>query len=142
MFFKSAAKKMSQLGKPVDPNWVRNDKGKFFRFINLQPQEQNLEGQSGVFIIWHGGVRPAWVFVGTSRNLARDLQWCKDNEDIMYFERFGGLFVSWCYIRKEFQSGAARYLTQIAKPQVDNPLAPSSAVDAIPVMLPGAKPTV
>ena len=93
MFFKSAAKKMSQLGKPVDPNWARNDKGKFFRFINLAPEDQGLEGQSGVYVIWHGGVRPAWVFVGTSRNLARDLQWCRENEDIMYFERFGGLFV-------------------------------------------------
>ena len=72
---------MSQLGKPVDPNWVRNEKGKFFRFINLNPQEQNLEGQTAVFIIWHGGVRPAWVYVGTSRNLARDLQECKENED-------------------------------------------------------------
>ena len=139
MFFKSAAKKMSQLGKPVDPNWVRNDKGKFFRFVNLDPQQHNLEGQTGVFVIWHGGVRSSWVFVGTSRNLTRDLQWCRENEDIMYFERFGGLFVSWCYIRKEFQAGAARYLTQVARPEVENPLAPTAAVDAIPVLLPGAK---
>jgi len=140
MFFKSAAKKMSQLGKPVDPNWARNDKGKFFRFINLAPENQGLEGQSGVYVIWHGGVRPAWVFVGTSRNLARDLQWCRENEDIMYFERFGGLFISWCFIRKEFQAGAARYLTQVSKPQVENPLAPTASVEAIPVLLPGAKP--
>lgn len=140
MFFKSAAKKMSQLGKPVDPNWVRSEKGKFYRFINLDFQEKGLEGQSGVYVIWHGGVRPGWVFVGTSRNLARDLQWCKENEDIMYFERFGGLFVSWCFIRKEFQAGAARYLAQVAKPQVENPLAPTAAVEAIPVLLPGAKP--
>ena len=140
MFFKSAAKQMSKLGKPVDPNWERNDQGKFFRLLKLDPDSRGLQGKTGVYVIWHGGVRPGWVFIGTSRNLARDIQWCKDNDDITYFERFGGLFVSWCFIRKEFQAGAARYLTQVAKPQVENSLAPTAAVEAIPVLLPGAKP--
>jgi hypothetical protein len=139
MFFKKAAKQMSRLSKPVDPNWVRNDKGKFSRFAKMDIEERGLAGQTGVYAIWHGGVRPAWVFIGSSRDLAKDLQWCKENDDIMFFERFGGLFVSWCFIRKEFQSGVVRYLTQIAKPAVENPLAPSAAIDAIPVLLPGAK---
>ncbi len=139
MLFKSAAKRMSQLGKPVDPNWMRNPQEKFFRFLNLDPTAQNLTGKTGVFVIWHGGVRPGWVYIGSSRNLAKDLEWCRDNEDIMYFERFGGLFASWCFIKKEFQAGAVRYLTQVAKPQVANPLAPTANVDPIPVLLPGAK---
>ena len=139
MLFKPSAKKMSQLAKPIDPNWARSEKGKFFRFINLRPQDLGLEGQTGVFILWHGGVRPTWVFVGTSRNLARDLQWCAENEEIMHFERFGGLFATWAFIKKEFQAGAARYLTQVARPAVANPLAPTTAVDPIPIMLPGAK---
>ena len=139
MFFKPSAKKLSTLGKPIDPSWQRNDQGKFFRFINLKPEERGLAGKTGVFIIWHGGVRPSWVFIGTSRDLARDLQWCADNKDIMHFERFGGLFASWAFIRKEFQAGAVRYLTQVARPAVPNPLAPTAAVEPIPVMLPGAK---
>lgn len=139
MFFKNSAKKMSQLGKPVDPNWARNQNGKFYRFTSFVPTQHELEGKSGVYIIWHGGVRPGWVFVGTSRNLVKDLQWCAESNEILHFERFGGLFVSWCFIREEFQAGAARYLIQIAKPQVKNTLAPGANADAIPVTLPGAK---
>ena len=139
MWFKSKPKKLTNLGAPIDPNWARNENSKFFRFINLNPENHELAGKPGIFIIWHGGTKPTWVFVGTSRDLARDLDWCRDNEDIMYFERFGGLFASWAFVRKEYQDGAARYLTQIAKPLVDNPVAPGAGADPIPVLLPGTK---
>lgn len=139
MFLKSALKRMTRMGKAVDPGWNRNENGKLFRFISLDPEEQGISGRTGIFAIWHGGVRPTWVFIGQSRDLARDLHWCGENEEIMHYERFGGLFCSWAFVKPEFQPGAVRYLTQIAKPVVQNPLAPGTTVEAIAVTLPGGK---
>ncbi|MEK9673373.1 MAG: hypothetical protein VW268_12880 [Rhodospirillaceae bacterium] len=116
MFFKQAAKRMSKLGKPVDPKWERNDQGKFSQLMKHDPRARRFEGKIGVYVIWRSGVRPGWVWVATSRNLARDVQWCKENEDIVFFERFGGLFMSWAFIRPDFQAGTARYLAMVAKP--------------------------
>lgn len=140
-FFNKGPKKLSNLGSPIDPKWARNEHGKFFRFISFEPAEHDLAGREGIFIIWHAGTKPTWVFVGTSRDLVRDLEWCRSNKDIMYFERFGGLYVSWAFVRKEYQEGAVRYLTQVAKPLVENPVAPGAGADPIPILLPGTKPS-
>ncbi len=139
MFFKRSLERLTAPDKPIDPDWRKTESGKFARFIRLDPMTMKLKGRTGVFILWNGGVRPTWVFVGSSRDLARDFQWCAENKDITYYENFGGLFCSWAYIKREYQAGAVRYLTQVAKPAVSNPLAPGSSVAPIAVALPGAK---
>ena len=64
-----------------------------------------------------------------------------DNEDILEFRDRGALFVSWCYIRDDFQDGAVTYLTKALKPKVDNPQARSEdAVDMIAIFPPGMAP--
>jgi len=140
MFFKRTLNLMTKHNKPIDPSWQRNAAtDKFPRLLRMDPEEMGLKGKSGVFVIWHGGVRPSWVYVGQSRDLARDLTWCADNDDIRFFETFGGLFCSWTFIRKEYQAGAVKFLTDFTKPEVANPLAPGKAVDPIAILLPGAK---
>ena len=103
----------------------------------MDPDAEGLGGVSGVFVLWHGGVQPEWVYVGRSSSLARTLYDLGDRSDICDYDGRGGLFVTWAMIRDEYHSGVVRYLTDQLQPVIENPDAPGSKVAAIAVKLPG-----
>jgi len=64
-----------------------------------------------------------------------------ENEEILQYRERGNLYVSWCYIRDEFQDGAVTYLTKALKPKVENQLAASEDdVDMVAIYPPGMVP--
>ncbi len=123
-----------------DPKWALSKTGKFHRFVNIDPEELGLSGISGVYVIWHSGVSPKWVYIGKSNDLARAFHQLGGNDEILGYEVNGGLFVSWAMIRNEYQQGVACYLKQALKPIVDNPDISCKGVTHVPVISPGAKP--
>ncbi len=124
-------------GPPQDPDWVTSPSGGFYRLLNLDPEEAGLSGISAVFIIWHAGMRPKWVYVGRARDLAKALHGLAKNDEIMDREIHGGLFVTWSLIREEFQDGVVSYLVDILEFLVDNPAAHRNKDLPIPVVVPG-----
>jgi len=139
--FGKKKKKKQVLGPPQDPKWVHGEGGRFPKFLDLDPEAGGLTGKSAVFAIWHTGVQPGWVYIGRSSNLAETFFELGENEDVLEFRDRGNLFVSWCYIREEFQEGAVAYLTAAVKPKVDNPRARTEdSVDLIPIFPPGMVP--
>lgn len=136
---KKSARK--QAGPPQDPKWAQGEGGRFPKFLDLDPVAAGLEGKSGVYAIWHTGVQPGWVFIGRSNNLAREFFDLGDNDEVLEYRDRGNLFVSWCYIRDEFQDGAVAYLTKALKPKVDNSLAKDEGeVDLVAIYPPGMVP--
>lgn len=137
---KKIVKKPQRL--PQDPQWMRSKRGGFQRLLDLDPEDANLQDRSGVLVIWHTGVQPAWVYVGRSDNLAGSISKLANSGDILLYEERGDLVVSWSFIREKFQDGVAAYLTKILEPKVDNPLhLKGDAVDLIAVYPPGMVPT-
>ena len=124
----------------TDPNWTRNRNGSFHRLVYLDPEKEGLSGVSGVFVVWHGGLKPEWITVGKSANLGQDLDLLLDNEDIEYYENRGGIFVTWSLIRKEFQDGVLRYLIDNFDLLVPPSQTPAKKTEAIPVFAPGMEP--
>lgn len=124
---------------PQDPQWAKSPAGRFHRFVHLDPEEAGLSGVSGVFVIWHGGVHPEWVYLGKSRNLASTLHKLGNNQDIMGYEVNGWLFVSWALIRDKHQDGVVKYLVAAMKPKVENREAPGDKAIPIPVLAPGTE---
>jgi hypothetical protein len=124
---------------PADPSWVRSDKGRFYRLAHLEPGESGINGLGGVFVIWHRGVRPEWVYVGASEDIGATLAKVAEDEDIMSYEVHGGLSCTWAPIKKEFRPGVVRYLREILKPVV-SPRAgdgiDETRVEPIPVKTP------
>jgi len=128
-------------GKPQDPKWVHGEGGRFPKFLDLDPEAAGLDGKSAVFAIWHTGVQPGWVYIGRSKNLAGTFFELGDSEDVLDYRERGNLFVSWCYIRDEFQDGAVTYLTKLLKPKVENPAAVSEeSIDMVAIYPPGMVP--
>jgi len=137
----SKKKKRKPLGPPQDPKWIHGEGGRFPRFLDLDPEAAGLEGKSGVFVIWHTGVQPGWVYIGHSANLAKTFFALGDNKEILEYRDRGALYVSWSYIRDELQPGVATYLALALKPKVDNPQIKSEdQVDLVPVFPPGMVP--
>lgn len=123
----------------TDPQWAKSPAGNFHRFVHLDPEKCGLSGVSGVYVIWHGGVLPGWVYLGKSHNLARAFHLLADNQDIMSYEVNGGLFVTWALIAGECQDGVVKHLNEVMKPKVGNRKVPGDNVVPIPVLAPGTK---
>jgi len=127
-------------GPAMDPHWAEHEEGGFLRFTDLDPEEMGLSGASGVYVLWHGGFRPEWVYVGHDKNLASAMHRAAGNKDIMTYDDPTPLSVTWSLVREEYQAGVVKYLTTMLDPQVDNPQAAKGDVKPIPVLPPGMKP--
>ncbi len=123
--------------EPEDPKWARSPSGHFRRFINFDPEEEGLSGKGGVFVVWHGGLRPRWVYAGASADLARALHELADEDEVMAFEVNGGLFLTWAGIRQEYRNGVVKFLNEAMDPLVENPAAFVGDDAPIPVVFPG-----
>jgi hypothetical protein len=122
-----------------DPRWARKGRGGFHRLLNVDPDEEGIAGVGGILVVWHSGVRPKWVYVGRSNDLAAAILELSDDGNVNQYEAHGGLFVSWALIRPAHQDGVVRYLTATLDPLVENPYAPGDDVEPISVLSPGAK---
>ena len=85
------------------------------------------------------GVRPEWVYIGKSDDLAATFRELAGNKDIRKYDLRGGLFVSWALIREEYRNGALRFLNDSMKPLVPSPDIPGGDVTPIPVIGPLTK---
>ena len=105
---------------PVDPGWVNAPEGGFFQLLNLDPEELGLGGVGGVYLIWHGGVRPEWVFAGHTKDLAAAFHTAGKNRDINFYEKNGGLYVAWAPVKEPYRPGVVKYLETNFKTVVPN----------------------
>ena len=103
-------------GQPSNVGWVRSPKNRYYHFLNLEPEEVGLRGVSGVYVIWHAGLRPEWIYIDRSDDLAKAFREIRANREIIEFDRHGSLFVTWAQIRPEFQAGVVKYLNQVIPP--------------------------
>ncbi len=123
----------------ADPKWVLSRLGRFHRLAYLYPEDEGLEGVSAVYVMWHAGSRPQWVYVGSTPDLAKALNAHADDPALAAHDARGGLFVTWALVRDEYQAGVVRFLIDELKPIVDNPNAPGREVRPIAVRLPGER---
>ena len=120
-----------------DPCWGRTRAGKFYRLPHLDPEKEDLAGVSGVFVIWHAGVRSRWVHVGHADDLAAALHAVVGNPEVMSYERNGGLYVAWARIHPDHREGVAAHLTGALRPSVATAEPLPDDVVPIPVLAPG-----
>jgi hypothetical protein len=93
-------------------------------FVNLTHQLfNNLEG---VFVIWHGGLTPATVFVGKGVIREKITQYRSD-ERIQKFAELG-LFATWTPVPPESCAGVESFLINNLKPIVQDQLPPANQI--------------
>lgn len=123
---------------PIDIKWARNAKGRFHNLMFLDTKAESLKGVGGIYAIWHGGARPKWLYVGTSKDLSQSLDRKIDDPEIEEFYDRVGVYVSWSLVRPEYHNSIARFLTDVMKPEIKNPDAKKWAKEKpTAVFLPG-----
>lgn len=126
-------------GRPATIPWEHDEYGHYPRLLTLRPDQAGLDGEGGVYVLWHWGNHPEWIYVGASDDLEQSLQFARDTETILTFEPQGGIFVTWAFFKEEYRSGVVNYLRGELLPKVElvlphdrlNPMA-----DPIPVTRP------
>lgn len=137
-FVRSKPERTSEMPPPIDPRWVKSSKGRFYRLIGLDPDREGLANVSAVFVIWHGGVQPEWVYVGRTDHLAKEIKILAGESEILSYHKHGGLSVTWAHVKPEYQGGVVRYLIDVMKPLVVNREERRNEDEPVPVVLPGA----
>ena len=120
--------------KPQDIGWARTNRGDYHRLSFLE-DTKSVQGQGGIVVCWHGGVRPAWVFITDTDDIAQTIAQMKKNQDIQQFEVNGGLYVTWSKVVPQYRDGVVRYLSMQTNPRISVDCDESQ--DPIPVYLPG-----
>jgi hypothetical protein len=129
------------LHPPVDIQWQRNAAGKFHNLMMLDTATERLTDASGVYVIWRGGVKPEWLYAGSTRDLDGTLSHFMNADPRMeeHYNR-GRVYVSWTRIKAEYQDGIVRFLNEVMKPEMENPDVEDlnrTKVPMIAVFLPG-----
>ena len=99
---------------PVQVNWRRCIGDDWCPLENLNLSSVN---EVGVYIIWHGGTRVRYVYVGQGV-VADRLSEHKLNPDILQYRASGTLFVTWAAVSPRLRDGIERYLADFLRPMV------------------------
>lgn len=134
--------KVPVITEPVDPHWVLSPEGGFFPFLELDPEERGLTDVGGVYVIWHAGVRPEWVYAGHGKNLAAEFHAAGNNRDITIYEKNGGLFVAWAPVKEMFRPGVVKFIELNFKTLVANPGTYTEKTRPVPVIAPSRRKTI
>ncbi len=134
-------KQAATVSEPVDPGWYRTAKGGFPQLFSLVPEEVGLSGKGGVFLIWHGGVQPEWVYVGHSPDMAQALFDIGKNKEVTNYENRGGLFVTWAFILDDYRDGVVKFLQENLPTIVVSANTYTDETTVVPVFSPGKEPS-
>lgn len=137
--FGSDEKETPQFTKPVEPNWVRTPEGGFLHLLSLDPEELGLGNVGGVYLIWHGGVKPEWVYTGHTKDLAAALHQAGNNSEINYYDKNGSLFVAWAPVKEPYRPGVVKYIQDSFKTLIPNPEGFTAKTVPVPVLPPVVK---
>ncbi|MCK5296903.1 MAG: hypothetical protein KAJ75_08430 [Alphaproteobacteria bacterium] len=106
--------------KPIPVKWKGSAKGNPLRLLHVRTKKAGLDGVGGVFLIWHLGVQPNWVYIGAAEDVGDTIEEIKDNLEITDYERRGGLYMMWAPFKKEYWSGVVLFLRDELKPEVES----------------------
>jgi hypothetical protein len=113
--------------------------GHYPRLLFLDPRA--LVGRSGLYLLWHLGVRPQWLRAGFSTDLGATVRLLAATSAVVDYGPNDGPFLSWSFCAAEDASGRVNFLAGRLRPVLqDQPFACDFAVDptapAVPCALP------
>ena len=118
--------------------WQPED-ARYPRLLPFDPRP--LAGRSGLYLLWHLGVRPQWLRVGFSLDLGEAIKLLANTPAITAFGANDGPFLSWCFCAEGGAAGVVNFLAGQLKPVLqDQMLACDHAVNFAAAPVPCALP--
>ncbi len=115
------SKKDGAKSSVLDVAWSKSENDKFRRLPFVELGKENVSGMSAIYVIWHGGVKPGWVYVGLADDLAMDITDAKQSREVMAYDMRGGVFITWQAFPKNMAPGVFAFLTEVLQPEIRNP---------------------
>ncbi len=103
---------------PAHVPWHHDQNGYYPRLIPLHPALEGLDGVGGVYLLWHRGLDPHWIYIGATSDLGKSLSRARDAEKVLEFEVHGGVYVTWTPIKTQYRDGVVNYLRHTLKPLI------------------------
>lgn len=82
----------------------------------------SLQGKSGLYAIWHLGVRPQWLRVRAAVDLSAAIMAAKALPTVLAYQPNGGLYVAWMLAPAERALGLAARLIADLRPVIQEPV--------------------
>lgn len=98
--------------------WRKCPQNTWHSLLELSFGADSWAGLQGIYMIWHGGEKPAVVYVGQG-NIKDELAKHQEDLEILRF-REKGLFVSWAEVGPAYRQGAQKYLINLWQPKLNN----------------------
>lgn len=96
--------------------WVKNQDDEWCHLERV-----NLSGVEtmGVYLLWHGGETPRVVRVGQG-DIAECLQVHRKDPQILAYNKYGELYVTWASVPMSKRDGIECYLTEVWNPLISS----------------------
>ena len=114
-FAKVFGRVFTSMDRKDDAFW-RPDDQIYPRLSEFDAVAAGLDGQGGVYAIWHLGVRPQWLRAGASDNLSKTFEMLTALEEVAAYDRNRGVFVAWAPLLSEQWAGVVKSLTERLAP--------------------------
>lgn len=95
---KSLVKQLADAPAPPSP-WRPNDKP-YPILASFEPDAAGLKNVSGLFAVWHLGVRPQWLKVAACADLSLAIRAAISAPAIAAYKPNGGVYVAWAALPK------------------------------------------
>ena len=96
--------------------WIKCQGEVWCQLDTVNLAHSHFDGMEGVYIIWHGGAKPATVYVGQG-SIRKRLTFHRTNPKIQPYRALG-LYVTWARVASQDQNGVERFLSEKLKPLV------------------------
>ena len=121
--------------KAQDIKWRKSPRGDYYRLFMLDDiSDLKLNGVGGVYLLWHGGLKPSWLVAGATEDLGHSFAELARDPDIREYDTRGGVYMSWSPIKGDFREGVVHYIAKHANPTFECDY--DSKEDPIPILLP------
>ncbi len=84
------------------------DGGRYPRLLSFDPRP--LAGRSGLYLLWHLGVRPQWLRAGFAKDLGAAAAHLSKTPEIAAFIPHDGPFLTWAFCAADAAPGLVNFL--------------------------------
>lgn len=121
--------------KAQDIKWRKSPRGDYYRLFMIDDiNELKLNGVGGVYLLWHGGIKPSWLVAGATEDLGHSFAELMRDPDIREYDGRGGVYMSWSPIKGSFREGVVHFIAKHTNPTFECDY--DDKEDPIPVLLP------
>ena len=96
--------------------WIKCKGDVWCKLNSVDLDHEHFDNRHGVYIIWHGGTKPAVVYVGQG-DIKRCLSEHRKDREIQQYESLG-LYATWATVTKDHCNGVKAYLADKWLPKV------------------------